>query len=172
MKHIVTLITGGGRSGKSRYALEISRSFENKVFIATAESFDDEMADRISRHRQERGNTFKTIEEPVRLAKALAGVSAGTQVAVIDCITVWLGNLMHHLKIDEKNCTPVDRFLDVLASPPCNVVIVTNEVGMGVIPADAMSRAYRDLAGAVNQKIAAVADAVFFMVSGIPFKIK
>lgn len=172
MKHKITLITGGGRSGKSSYALEISKSYENKVFIATAEAFDDEMADRISRHQQERGNTFKTIEAPVRLAEALTRVSACTQVAVIDCITVWLGNLMHHLKIDEKNCTPVDRFLEVLASPPCDVVIVTNEVGMGVIPENAMSRAYRDLSGSVNQKIAAVADAVFLVVSGIPFKIK
>ena len=172
MKHNVTLITGGGRSGKSSYALKLAQSYKNKVFIATAEAFDDEMAERISRHQEERGNTFKTIEEPVLLAEALAGVSPGIQVAVIDCITVWLGNLMHHLKIDEKNCVPVDRFLKVLASPPCDVVIVTNEVGMGLIPADAMSRAYRDLAGAVNQKIAAVADAVFLVVSGIPFKIK
>ena len=172
MKHKVTLITGGGRSGKSSYALRITQPFQHKVFIATAEAFDDEMTDRISRHQQERGNAFKTIEEPVRLAEAMAAVSADTQVAVIDCITVWLGNLMHHLKIDEKNCGPVERFIEMLASPPCDVVIVTNEIGMGLIPTDAMVREYRDLAGSVNQKIAGIADAVFFVVSGIPFKIK
>ena len=172
MKNKVTLITGGGRSGKSNYALEISESYERKVFIATAEAFDDEMADRISRHQIERGDAFTTIEESVRLAQALTGVPADTQVVVIDCITVWLGNLMHHLNIDEKNCAAVDRFLKVLAAPPCDVVIVSNEVGMGLIPADAMSRAYRDLAGSVNQKIAAVADAVFLVVSGVPLKLK
>ncbi len=172
MKNTVTLITGGGRSGKSSYALEITESYDRKVFIATAEAFDDEMADRISRHQKERGNCFKTIEEPLHLADALTNVLPDTQVVVIDCITVWLGNLMHHQGVDEKNCQPMDRFLKVLASPPCDVVIVSNEVGMGLIPATAMSRAYRDLAGSVNQKIGAVADEAFLVVSGIPLKLK
>ncbi|MDA3894920.1 MAG: bifunctional adenosylcobinamide kinase/adenosylcobinamide-phosphate guanylyltransferase [Desulfobacteraceae bacterium] len=172
MKNKVTLITGGCRSGKSSYALEITESYDRKVFIATAEAFDDEMADRISRHQEERGNRFTTIEESIHLADALANVLPDTQVVIIDCITVWLGNLMHHQGIDEKNCAPVGRFLEVLASPPCDVVIVSNEVGMGLIPADAMSRAYRDLAGSVNQKIAAVADEAFLVVSGIPLKLK
>lgn len=172
MKNTVTLITGGGRSGKSRYALELTASRGSKVFIATAEAFDDEMADRIHRHRRERGDAFATIEEPLRLAEALAHVPPKTEVAVIDCITVWLGNLMHHLHVDENHCEPVEQFLSVLASPPCDVVIVTNEVGLGLIPGDALSRAYRDLAGSVNQKLAAAADAVFLVVSGIPLKIK
>lgn len=172
MKKKVTLVTGGGRSGKSRYALDITKSYERKTFIATAEAFDNEMADRISRHKKERGREFKTIEEPLYVADALAGIQEKTQVVVIDCITVWLGNLMHHLNNDENNCAAVEQFLKVLASPPCDVVIVTNEVGMGLIPADAMSRAYRDLAGFVNQKIAAIADEVFLVVSGIPMKLK
>ncbi len=172
MKNKVTLVTGGCRSGKSSYALEITESYDRKVFIATAEPFDDEMADRISSHQEERGNRFKTIEEPIHLADALATVSADTQVVVIDCITVWLGNLMHHQGVDEKNCQPVDRFLEVIVSPPCDIVIVSNEVGMGLIPADAMSRFYRDLAGSVNQKIAALADEAFLVVSGIPLKLK
>jgi adenosylcobinamide kinase/adenosylcobinamide-phosphate guanylyltransferase len=172
MKNKIILLTGGGRSGKSSYALKIADSYDRKVFIATAEAFDDEMADRISRHQKDRGNRFKTIEESIHLADALATVSADTQVVVIDCITVWLGNLMHHQGVDEKNCASVDRFLEVLTSPPCDVVIVSNEVGMGLIPADAMSRAYRDLAGFVNQKIAAVADEAFLVVSGIPLKLK
>ncbi len=172
MKNKIILLTGGGRSGKSSYALEITDLYDRKVFIATAEAFDDEMAERISRHQKERGNRFKTIEESIHLADALATVSADTQVVVIDCITVWLGNLMHHLGVDEKNCAPVDCFLKVLASPPCDVVIVSNEVGMGLIPADAMSRSYRDLAGSVNQKIAAVADEAFMVVSGMPLKLK
>ena len=172
MKNKVTLLTGGGRSGKSSYALEIAGSYDRKVFIATAEAFDDEMADRVSRHQKERGNRFETIEEPLHLADALANVLPDTQVVVIDCITVWLGNLMHHMGVDEKNCAAVDRFLKVLASPPCDVVIVSNEVGMGLIPANSMSRSFRDLAGSVNQKIAAIADEVFLVVSGIPLKIK
>ena len=172
MKNKVTLLTGGGRSGKSSYALEIAGAYNRKVFIATAEAFDDEMSERILRHQKERGNCFETIEEPLHLADALANVLPDTQVVVIDCITVWLGNLMHHMGVDEINCAAVDRFLKVLASPPCDVVIVSNEVGMGLIPATAMSRAYRDLAGSVNQKIAAIADEVFLVVSGVPLKIK
>lgn len=172
MRNQVTLITGGGRSGKSRYALEMTESYDHKVFIATAEAFDDEMTDRILTHQKERGDAFTTIEEPLHLATALAGIPAGTQVVLIDCITVWLGNLMHYLKIDETISQSVDRFLEVLASPPCDVVIVANEVGMGLIPGDAISRAYRDLAGSVNQKIAAIADEVFLVVSGMPMKLK
>ena len=172
MKHKVILITGGGRSGKSNYALEITASRAPKVFIATAQAFDKEMENRITRHQQERGDAFFTIEEPIHVADALATVPEDTQAVVIDCITVWLGNLMHHLDITEKDCPPVVRLLAVLADPPCDVVIVTNEVGLGLIPADAMSRAYRDLAGSVNQKIAAIADDVFLVVSGIPLKIK
>ncbi len=172
MKNKVILITGGGRSGKSSYALEIAESYARKAFIATAEAFDDEMAERISRHQKERSNDFTTIEEAIHLADMLANVPADKQVVVIDCITVWLGNLMHHLGIDETNSPPVDRFLKVLASPPCDIVIVSNEVGMGLIPENAMSRVYRDLAGSVNQKIAALANEVFLVVSGIPLKIK
>jgi len=172
MKKRVTMVSGGARSGKSSHALKIAQPYDNKVFIATAQAFDDEMARRIFRHKQERGDAFTTIEEPIRLAEALSGVPEDTQVAVIDCITVWLGNLIHYCKIDEENCTPVDRFLEVLESPPCNVVIVTNEVGMGLVPADAVSRIYRDLIGSVNRRIATIADEVFFAVSGIPFKIK
>lgn len=172
MKKKVTLITGGGRSGKSSYALEMMKRYDRKVFIATAEAFDDEMAARISRHQTERDNVFTTIEEPLHLAEVLAAVPAGTQAAVIDCITVWLGNLMHYQNVDDTHCPPVDRLLEALAQPPCDVVIVTNEVGMGLIPADAMSRAYRDLAGSVNQRIAAVADDVFLVVSGIPLQLK
>ena len=172
MKNKITLITGGGRSGKSSYALEITESYDRKVFIATAEAFDDEMADRISRHQKERNNAFTTIEEPLHIDDALLKVPTDTQVVVIDCITVWLGNLMHYMGVDEINCEAVDRFLKVIASPPCDVVIVTNEVGMGLIPKNAISRVYRDLAGSVNQKIAAIADAVFLVVSGIPMKIK
>ena len=172
MKHNITLVTGGGRSGKSRFALEITQSFHTKVFVATAEAFDPEMTRRIARHQVERGNAFTTIEEPLRLAHVLSGISADTEAVVIDCITVWLGNLMHHKKINDGQYLPVDRLMDALANPPWDVVIVTNEVGLGLIPADAMSRAYRDLAGTVNQKLAARADTVYLVVSGIPLKVK
>jgi adenosylcobinamide kinase / adenosylcobinamide-phosphate guanylyltransferase len=172
MTSSVTLITGGGRSGKSRWALEMTKSCSRKVFIATAEAFDHEMARRIARHQAERVDAFVTVEEPLRLAHALANVPADTEAVVIDCITVWLGNLMHYENISDTCCPPVDRFLNQLASPSWDVVIVTNEVGLGLIPGDAMSRAYRDLAGSVNQKLAALADAVYLVVSGTPLKLK
>ena len=168
----VTLLTGGGRSGKSAYALRLMHPYARKAFVATAEAFDDEMRDRIRRHQDERGAGFFTIEEPLNLAGAIRGLAGHADAAIVDCLTVWLGNLMHHRGADCPAYPEVDDFIETLAAPPCDLVLVTNEVGLGIIPMDAMTRRYRDLAGLINQRVAAAADTVILMVSGIPLKIK
>ena len=172
MKNRLTLITGGCKSGKSRYALKVAESYDRKAFIATAEPIDDEMKSRIKNHQAERGPDFTTIEEPLDLAGALAAIPPDIQVVIIDCMTVWLGNLMHYQQVDRVDCLPVETFLSALRSPPCHVVVVSNELGMGLVPVDGMSRVYRDMAGALNQRIAALADNVIFVVSGLGLPLK
>ena len=163
----ILLVTGGSRSGKSRFALDRALRYPRRVFIATAEAFDDEMRARIERHRAERGDTFRTLEEPRCLADALLSVR-DADVILVDCLTVWLGNLMHYGGADEE----IPLFLDALRRVSADVILVTNEVGMGIIPHDAMTREYRDRAGFLNQDVAARADEVVFTVSGIPMTIK
>ena len=167
-----TLVTGGGRSGKSRYALELAAPHQAKAFIATAEAFDEEMRARIARHRQERGDDFVTVEAPLDVAGALQSLPTDVEFAVVDCLTVWLANLLHHRGATDLTCPEIERFLDVLDAPPCNLAVVTNEVGMGIIPDNAQARAYRDLAGLLNQRVAERADRVVLMVSGCPLIIK
>jgi adenosylcobinamide kinase / adenosylcobinamide-phosphate guanylyltransferase len=164
----VVLITGGARSGKSRYALTRTASATKRAFIATAECTDDEMRLRIDRHREERGSAFLTLEEPLDLASALGRIPTDTEVTVVDCLTVWLGNLMHYRSNDTDDYVEVRAFLEAVETPPCRLIIVSNEVGMGLVPETAMGRRFRDLAGQVNQAVAAVADEVVFMVSGVP----
>jgi adenosylcobinamide kinase/adenosylcobinamide-phosphate guanylyltransferase len=169
----VTLITGGGRSGKSRLALAASEGAKQPAFIATAEAFDDEMRARIQRHKEERSQRFLTVEEPLDVAGALCDLPADVDLVLIDCLTVWLGNLMFHREVtDAHGCAEIDALLAVLRDPPCRVVLVSNEVGMGIIPADASSRTFRDVAGRVNQRVAEVADTVIFAVSGLPLVVK
>jgi len=168
----ITLLTGGSRSGKSSLALQIAGEYEEKAFIATAEPFDDEMRARISRHRSERGAGFVTIEEPVDVAGALRSLPAGMGVAIIDCLTVWLGNLMHRFGDGCHSYSQVDELVALLKDPPCDLVVVTSEVGMGIVPDNRLSRKFRDMAGSINQRIASAAGRVIFMVSGIPLTVK
>jgi adenosylcobinamide kinase / adenosylcobinamide-phosphate guanylyltransferase len=171
MKRII-LVTGGSRSGKSKHALGLAASYNNKAFIATAAAIDEEMRARIERHRRERDSSYLTVEEPVNLEMALKALPEETEVAVLDCITVWLGNLFYREKIIDGTCPEIDAFLDILEAPPCHLILVTNEVGMGVIPADAATRLFRDTAGSINQMLAARAHEVIFSVSAIPMRIK
>lgn len=167
-----TLVTGGGRSGKSGHALVLASVYARKAFIATALPSDDEMRERIARHRRDRSPSFVTIEEPTDLAGALRSVPPATEVAVIDCLTLWLGNLMCAPGAPEEDFPQVAEFLALLDDPPCDLVIVTNEVGMGIIPANALARRFRDAAGRLNQQVARRADTVVLMVSGIPLTLK
>jgi len=163
----VILIGGGARSGKSRYALEKARSIEgSRGFVATARASDEEMTARIQHHRAERGNEFTTIEEPIELARIIAEAKFG--VLIIDCLTLWLSNLMYANKTGE-----IDALLHAANATSSTVIFVTNEVGSGIVPTDhSLSRDFRDQAGILNQRIASIAAEVYFMIFGIPQRIK
>jgi adenosylcobinamide kinase / adenosylcobinamide-phosphate guanylyltransferase len=168
----IILVTGGARSGKSRFALELAKTTTRKAFIATAQPVDDEMRRRIEKHRLERGEGFLTVEEPLDLAGVLGRLDPKTEIAVVDCLTVWLGNLMHIHGPREALYEEGVSFLAALRTPPCRLVIVTNEVGSGLVPENELARCYRDLSGLLNQSVARLAACVVFMVSGVPLTIK
>ena len=163
------LITGGVRSGKSRFALSLAKaSAQPKIFLATAQLFDSEMAKRIECHQKERDGKFSTVEEPLYLSKAVDGLLANS-VVIIDCLTLWLNNLLFHFKDDEKRIQEqIALFIKSFRSSPANIIIVTNETGWGIMPVNELSRQYIEKAGALNQEIAAISDEVVLMVSGVP----
>lgn len=158
-----TLITGGVKSGKSAYALVCAEHFDQpRYFLATAEAFDDEMKIKIARHQNERQGKFITIEEPLAIHTALH------ENIIFDCIPLWLNNMIYYGRESEIE-EELDRFLQRL---PRNIVIVTNEIGLGFIPADALSRRYGELLGRINIRLAAACDDVMLMVSGLPVRVK
>ncbi|MCJ8139030.1 bifunctional adenosylcobinamide kinase/adenosylcobinamide-phosphate guanylyltransferase [Falsirhodobacter halotolerans] len=164
----VILITGGARSGKSLHAETRTRALgPNPVYIATAQAWDAEMAARIAQHRDRRGPDWHLIEAPLDLCAALD--LCGADPALIDCLTLWLGNLMHH---DRDWAAEVERLCAALAARTAPVVLVTNEVGMGIVPDNALARAFRDAQGTLNQRVARIADEVEFVVSGLPMRVK
>ena len=170
----ITLITGGARSGKSRFALEKALGYAGtRAFIATAVAIDGEMRERIEKHREERAGFFKTIEEPYDLASALRHLPEGTRVACIDCLTVWLGNLMHRYADDRQQLDiAINSFLDALHRTPCDLLVVTNETGWGIVPENALAREFRDIAGGINRRVASIAEHVYLCVCGIPVVVK
>ncbi len=171
MKDLIYL-TGGARSGKSAFALQRSGRYANKAFLATAEPFDHEMAVRVEKHRKERGSDFYTVEEPVHIDRALREMPEEIDVVIVDCLTVWAGNLLHKLGTSEEIMAFVGRLLDVLQNPPCNIILVSNEIGMGIVPENAMAREFRDIAGIINQKVASVSTEAWLLCSGLPVKLK
>jgi adenosylcobinamide kinase/adenosylcobinamide-phosphate guanylyltransferase len=169
----ITLITGGARCGKSRHALSLARELPcPRAFIATAEPFDEEMRRRIEHHRQERASDFTTYEEFMDPGTVLEQLPPDMHVAILDCVTVWLGNLMHRKPKASGSYEEINHLLRVLDQPPCDFIIVTNEVGMGIVPHNDLARSFRDMAGTLNQQVAAKADRVIFMVSGCPLVVK
>lgn len=165
----VILITGGARSGKSKRAETRVRAFSGQpVYVATAEALDAEMKTRIAKHRERRGTDWIEREVPLDLAKVLVATDGGG-ARLVDCLTLWLSNLMHAERDWEREVTDLAAALPRLKSP---VVFVTNEVGLGIVPDNALARSYRDAAGIMNQIIAAVADEVEFVVAGLPMKLK
>jgi adenosylcobinamide kinase/adenosylcobinamide-phosphate guanylyltransferase len=169
----VIFITGGCRSGKSRFALDYAnRHFSKKLYIATCEVLDEEMARRVESHKKTRGPDWKTIEEPIEVANKIEEYGDKVEVILLDCITLWLSNLLLKWDDDSKVTGEVDRFIETLKESQTSFIIVSNEVGMGIVPADPLSRRFRDLSGTVNQRIAEVADTVILMVSGLPIFLK
>ncbi len=168
----IVFITGGARSGKSSYALDLANTAQKKAFIATAQPIDSEMRTRIEKHREERGDSFHTIEEPWDIAGAIHSLDEKTEVVVIDCITVWLGNLMHRYGAETETSPEISSLIESLKRPQLDIIVVSNELGMGIVPENEMARRFRDLAGHINMEIARIADKVVFMVSGIPTVVK
>jgi len=167
------LITGGCRSGKSRYALELAKSIPgSKRFIATAEGLDDEMRQRIERHQQERSKDWQTIEEPLELSKIFQQVGKESGPVVVDCLTLWLSNRLMQEDSRETIMDQMDQALQSISEPEATFIFITNEVGDGIVPENKLARKFRDLAGEINQRVAEFCDEVFVMVSGIPVKIK
>ena len=175
MNKKLVLILGGVRSGKSRYAQQLASDVGNRVlFLATAEAGDDEMKRRIARHKSSRPESWRTIEEQMDIAGVLRKNAARADAVIIDCVTVWLSNLMmHNEKLSEKEMTAViDRLIDTYAQGEATYIIVSGEVGMGIVPEHPLGRIFRDYLGLANQRLAAKADRVVLMVAGIALDVK
>lgn len=174
----IVFALGGARSGKSRYGQAVASAVGARVtFIATGQACDEEMARRIARHRDERPAGWRTIEEPCRIAGAVKRAGADSDAVLVDCLTLFLSNwlLMPGISTDDASqaaLAELDAMLEAARACPALTVIVSNEVGTGVVPDSDLGRAFRDLSGWANQRVAATADEVVFMVAGIPMRVK
>lgn len=174
MKPQLIFVTGGARSGKSQFAQNFAHSLPGrKVYIATAEPRDEEMAERITAHRKARPPDWDTVEEPRHLGKAINDCASTYDVLLVDCLTLWISNLLTNNSLEEKEInSELENLVENCKTVSARVIIVSNELGMGIVPMDRLTRLYRDIAGRANQAIASAADEVFLLVSGIPLKIK
>jgi len=162
----IVLVGGGARSGKSRQALALAREAGSRLaFVATAQAGDAEMQERIALHRQDRGPEFTTFEEPLAVAEVIEREGGRFDVMVVDCLTLWLTNAMFAE-------TPPREFVDVAAGSRARVILVTNEVGCGIVPENALAREFRDRAGRLNQQAAEAAVEVYWMVFGCALRMK
>ncbi len=165
------LVGGGSRSGKSSYSLTLARERgKRRAFIATAQAFDEEMRDRIAKHRQERDPSFETIEEPLDVCAALRSLAGRYDAAVVDCLTLWVSNLLLAERSDID--AAMNQLVETARSSPAACILVTNEVGCGIVPENALARRFRDLAGTLNQQCAAAAKEAYYMAFGIPIRLK
>lgn len=175
MENKITFVIGGCRSGKSRWALNRADALpgSHKVFIATSVPTDSEMQQRVDTHQKERGNDWHTIEEPVRIHDSINRNSQKADVILVDCLTLWVSNLMLR-SADDDDAVPaaVQDLEKALEKSRCPVFLVSNEVGLGIVPDNRLARQFRDMAGFVNQRIAAAADRVVMTVAGIEVPIK
>ncbi|MEO0464418.1 MAG: bifunctional adenosylcobinamide kinase/adenosylcobinamide-phosphate guanylyltransferase [Pseudomonadota bacterium] len=164
----VSLFLGGARSGKSRLALAFAQSLPGPhIFVATAQAFDEEMGARIDKHRLERDDRWSTVEAPVELASAVE--EAGSSSVLIDCCTLWLSNIM----LAERDIdSDVETLLSALQSSAARIVLVSNEVGSGIVPDNKIGRDFRDEQGRLNQQLAAISERVELVVAGLPLRIK
>jgi len=172
--HPIRFVLGGCRSGKSNYALTYANEHwqSPKCFIATSEPLDQEMQSRITNHQKERGQDWHTIECPIKIYETILNESHKFNVMLLDCITLWVSNLMCQDLNEIAIKKQIALLLEALKNTACPIMIVSNEVGLGIVPDNAMARLYRDLVGFANQQITTISEQVVFMVAGIPMTIK
>jgi adenosylcobinamide kinase/adenosylcobinamide-phosphate guanylyltransferase len=164
------LVLGGARSGKSRHAQARAEAGQSDlIFIATAQAFDAEMADRITRHQADRGPRWRTVEAPLDLAQAITAHAAPGRLLLVDCLTLWASNLLFAERDDEAETALLTR---AIATSPGPLVFVSNEVGLGIVPDNALARRFRDVAGRINQAVAAACAEVEFIAAGLPLRLK
>jgi len=173
MTHKLYFITGGARSGKSSFAEKLALDITGKrAYIATAQALDAEMSDRIEKHRIKRGDFWDTFEEPLAVAELLRKLTGRYQIVLLDCLTLWLSNVMAHTDGDRAVTMRLEELVKAARDFGGVCIVVSNEVGLGIVPDNPLARKYRDFAGLLNQKVAQVSDEVYFTASGIPLKIK
>ena len=167
---MITFVTGGARSGKSSFALSSASGIQGRrAYIATAQALDVEMKDRIGKHKQERSSAWDTFEEPQAISKLVREIGGKYDVILLDCLTLWLSNLM----MDNADIpAALDSFIAAVKECTAELFIVSNEVGMGIVPDNEMARMFRDHAGTMNRSAAEAADRVYLLCSGIPVRIK
>ncbi len=168
----LTFIVGGARSGKSTLALEIAKKYKRVAFVATCQPLDKEMQYRIKLHKESRPKNWDTFEEPVNLDKLFLEMKSKYDCVIIDCLTLLVSNLMMKKKTLGEILEQVGQMITVLKAKNLKAIIVSNEVGLGIVPDNKLARDFRDIAGKVNQLVAKKSNEVFFTVSGIPMKIK
>jgi adenosylcobinamide kinase/adenosylcobinamide-phosphate guanylyltransferase len=169
----VTLVLGGVRSGKSRYAQQLAAQSRRVVFVATAQITDDEMRTKIQQHKEDRPAEWLTVEEPLELPKALAEHDLECDTMIVDCLTIFAANLLETEGENDRAIElRVQALCEALQAVQCAVVLVSNEVGSGVVPPYPLGRRYRDLLGEINQRVARIADDVVLMVAGLPLALK
>lgn len=169
----IVLVTGGARSGKSRLAEGMALAYGDPLgYVATGRAGDGEMAERIARHRQRRGSMWQTMEEPLLLKEVIVGHDGYFKAILVDCVTLWLSNLLFAHNDRGRVLDEVRELADVMPNLATPLVLVTNEVGAGIVPENALARTFRDLAGEANQILASAADEVHVAMCGLPLKLK
>lgn len=169
----ITFILGGARSGKSRQAVKLANQKNQKIaFIATCQPLDDEMRRRVKAHQKNRPKNWKTFEEPLNLAARVNKIGAKFDMILIDCLTLWTSNLLLMEMSETKIKNEIKKTLSALRKTKADSIIVSNEVGSSIVPANLLARTFRDIAGTINQIVAREADHVIFMIAGIPMEIK
>jgi adenosylcobinamide kinase / adenosylcobinamide-phosphate guanylyltransferase len=166
----IVLVIGGARSGKSAFAEGLAaKSGLSKVYVATGQAFDREMSDRIDLHKARRGPDWENVEDPFDLARVLKNAAGEGRAVLVDCLTLWVTNLM----LEQRDVdAEADALLELLPALAGQVIFVSSEVGLGIVPDNYMARAFRDHAGRLHQNIAAIADEVYFVAAGLPLKMK
>ncbi len=174
----IIFITGGARSGKSRFAEQVAVGFGTPLaYLATGQALDEEMTERIGKHRQRRGDGWTTIEEPLHLSQALACCDCSYQAVLVDCLTLWLSNILLLYEelgddVEERIQEDTHKLVVTLRGMATPVILVSNEVGQGIVPENRLARLFRDIAGQANQLLAAAADEAHVVISGIPLRLK